>query len=280
MSMNKKSLYAVCAAVMLVFSGCSLGGESSSTAEENQQTSQTETQQAEPVVAEAEEPEEDPMLAPERVVVTYLRAANAEFDRSMIKLMTDDYAAQYEYMEENMGHDDEYADDGGEQEFKYEFDHEKSGFIDEVNVDESYSKACEIYVTVTYGEQQEPTSQYLLLILDDKDNSWKICFAGTKEQAYTAGLIKDERSDQAMAQAKTVYEAAEAAYAELKETDDYKFEYMNYISTEDDEFINRIKEILPADLKASYFTVLLDGDKLDHIVWGENINSDLMVTYP
>ena len=280
MSMNKKSLYAVCAAVMLVFSGCSLGGESSSTAEENQQTSQTETQQAEPVVAEAEEPEEDPMLAPERVVVTYLRAANAEFDRSMIKLMTDDYAAQYEYMKENMGHDDEYADDGGEQEFKYEFDHEKSGFIDEVNVDESYSKACEIYVTVTYGEQQEPTSQYLLLILDDKDNSWKICFAGTKEQAYTAGLIKDERSDQAMAQAKTVYEAAEAAYAELKETDDYKFEYMNYISTEDDEFINRIKEILPADLKASYFTVLLDGDKLDHIVWGENINSDLMVTYP
>lgn len=280
MSMNKKSLYAVCAAVMLVFSGCSLGGESSSTAEENQQTSQTETQQAEPVDAEAEEPEEDPMLAPERVVVTYLRAANAEFDRSMIKLMTDDYAAQYEYMKENMGHDDEYADDGGEQEFKYEFDHEKSGFIDEVNVDESYSKACEIYVTVTYGEQQEPTSQYLLLILDDKDNSWKICFAGTKEQAYTAGLIKDERSDQAMAQAKTVYEAAEAAYAELKETDDYKFEYMNYISTEDDEFINRIKEILPADLKASYFTVLLDGDKLDHIVWGENINSDLMVTYP
>lgn len=280
MSLNKKSLCAVCAAVMLVFSGCSLGGESSSTAEENQQTSQTETQQAEPVDAEAEEPEEDPMLAPERVVVTYLRAANAEFDRSMIELMTDDYAAQYEYMKENMGHDDEYADDGGEQEFKYEFDHEKSGFIDEVNVDESYSKACEIYVTVTYGEQQEPTSQYLLLILDDKDNSWKICFAGTKEQAYTAGLIKDERSDQAMAQAKTVYEAAEAAYAELKETDDYKFEYMNYISTEDDEFINRIKEILPADLKASYFTVLLDGDKLDHIVWGENINSDLMVTYP
>lgn len=279
MSLNKKSLCAVCAAVMLVFSGCSLGGESS-TAEENQQTSQTETQQAEPVDAEAEEPEEDPMLAPERVVVTYLRAANAEFDRSMIKLMTDDYAAQYEYMKENMGHDDEYADDGGEQEFKYEFDHEKSGFIDEVNVDESYSKACEIYVTVTYGEQQEPTSQYLLLILDDKDNSWKICFAGTKEQAYTAGLIKDERSDQAMAQAKTVYEAAEAAYAELKETDDYKFEYMNYISTEDDEFINRIKEILPADLKASYFTVFLDGDKLDHIVWGENINSDLMVTYP
>ncbi len=268
----------LCAALaaVLMLSGCSLINEDSVVDDTPAETRKIVTAQPD---SQTEE-ETDPLLEPEKVVVTYMRAANAEFDRSMTKLMTDAYAAKYEYTKENMGHDHDYEGEHEEQDFKYEFDHEKSGFIDWVNVEEDYIKACEIYITVTYGEDQQPVSQYLVLIQDEEDKKWKICFAGSKQQAYTEGLIKDERSEKALDSAKAVYEAVSAVHDELASDEEYEFKFINYISTEDDEFVNRIKDTLPEELKTSYFTVFLDGQELDHIVWGESIDSDLMVTYP
>ena len=43
--------------------------------------------------------------------------------------------------------------------------------------------------------------------------------------------------------------------------------YMNYISTETDKFIEKIKEQLPDELKDTYFTVFIDEGKLDYVVW-------------
>ena len=272
---DNKALCAVIASILML-SGCSLINEDSVADDTPAQTRRIVTAQPEEDSSE----QTDPLLEPEKVVVTYMRAANAEFDRSMTKLMTDDYAAQYEYTKENMGHDHDYAEEADHQEFKYEFDHEQSGFIDWVNVEEDYIKACEIYITVTYGEDQAPVSQYLVLIQDEEDKQWKICFAGSKQQAYTEGLIKDERSEAALDSAKAVYEAVKAVHDEMTADKDFKFEFINYISTEDDDFIKRIKDTLPAELRTSYFTVFLDGQELDYIVWGESIDSDLMVTYP
>ena len=44
---------------------------------------------------------------------------------------------------------------------------------------------------------------------------------------------------------------------------------MNYISTETDKFIEKIKEQLPDELKDTYFTVFIDEGKLDYVVWSQ-----------
>lgn len=55
---------------------------------------------------------------------------------------------------------------------------------------------------------------------------------------------------------------------------------MNYISTETDKFIEKIKEQLPEELKDTYFTVFIDEGKLDYVVWSQEAGSEITVTYP
>lgn len=271
----------LCAAGM---TGCSLGGsdgdKAQTSADAGGEAVSQETRTDHNVSSE-EEPA-DPLAEAEEVAAMYLKAANAEFDQSMVKLMTDDYAAEYEYMKQNIGHDDEYGDEEEQLSgVKYNFDKEKSGFIDKVNIEEEYSKAAELYVTVSYdsSEGDVTSSQYILTVLD-KDNDWKVCFAGTKAQAYTDGIITDENSEAAFANAQIVFESAQKAYDELSKDKDYKFDYLNYISTEKDKFIEKIKSELPDELKESYFTVFLDNGKLDYVVWSEQMGAEISVTYP
>ena len=166
----------LCAAGM---TGCSLGGsdgdKAQTSADAGGEVVSQETRTDHNVSSE-EEPA-DPLAEAEEVAAMYLKAANAEFDQSMVKLMTDDYAAEYEYMKQNIGHDDEYGDEEEQLSgVKYNFDKEKSGFIDKVNIEEEYSKAAELYVTVSYdsSEGDVTSSQYILTVLD-KDNDWKVC---------------------------------------------------------------------------------------------------------
>ena len=72
----------------------------------------------------------------------------------------------------------------------------------------------------------------------------------------------------------------EHAFDELSKSEDYKFEFINYLSSEDDEFIKRIKDQLPEDVKDTYFAVFLDDGKLDHILWGETVDSQIIIEYP
>ena len=279
----KKIIFAaaiLCAAFM---TGCSLsldaGTESSQpaqTAESGQVSESVVTDDTTESVAEA-----DPLAEAKDVAAMYLKAANAEFDQSMVKLMTDDYAAEYEYMKKNMGGDDVHGEDEQLSGVKYSFDKDKCGFIDKVNISEEYSKAAELYVTVAYdsSEGEVTASQYILMVLD-KNNDWKICFAGSKAQAYAEGIITDENSQKAENDAQTVYEAAQKAAEELSKDKDYKFEYMNYISTESDRFIQKIKEQLPDELKDTYFTVFIDDGKLDYVVWSQEPGAEITVTYP
>lgn len=150
-----------------------------------------------------------------------------------------------------------------------------------MNISEEYSKAAELYVTIAYdsSEGEVTSSQYILMVLD-KDNDWKVCFAGSKAQAYADGIITDENSEKAEANAQAVYEAAEKAVTELSKDKSYKFEYMNYISTETDKFIEKIKEQLPDELKDTYFTVFIDEGKLDYVVWSQEAGAEITVTYP
>ena len=149
--------------------------------------------------------------------------------------------------------------------------------VGELNLD----RAAELYVTIAYdsSEGEVTSSQYILMVLD-KDNDWKVCFAGSKAQAYADGIITDENSEKAEANAQAVYEAAEKAVKELSKDKSYKFEYMNYISTETDKFIEKIKEQLPDELRDTYFTVFIDEGKLDYVVWSQEAGSEITVTYP
>lgn len=278
----KKIIFAAAILSVAVMTGCSFdfgGGTESSQLVENVQGGQT-TAVTEGADTESEEAA-DPLEEAKDVAAMYLKAANAEFDQSMVKLMTDDYAADYEYMKKNMGGDNEYGDDEQLSGVRYSFDKDKCGFIDKVNISEEYSKAAELYVTVAYdsSEGEVTSSQYLLMVLD-KDNDWKVCFAGSKAQAYADGIITDENSEKAEANAQAVYEAADKAVKELSKDKDYKFEYMNYISTETDTFIEKIKEQLPDELKDSYFTVFIDDGKLDYVVWSQEAGAEITVTYP
>ena len=51
-------------------------------------------------------------------------------------------------------------------------------------------------MTIAYdsSEGEVTSSQYILMVLD-KDNDWKVCFAGSKAQAYADGIITDENSE-------------------------------------------------------------------------------------
>ena len=252
----KKIIFAAAILSAAVMTGCSLsfdGTDSSQPAENVQGSENAVTTQG--TDTESEEAA-DPLEEAKDVAAMYLKAANAEFDQSMVKLMTDDYAADYEYMKKNMGGDNEYGEDEQISGVRYSFDKDKCGFIDKVNISEEYSKAAELYVTIAYdsSEGEVTSSQYILMVLD-KDNDWKVCFAGSKAQAYADGIITDENSEKAEANAQAVYEAAEKAVKELSKDKSYKFEYMNYISTETDKFIEKIKEQLSDELKDTYFTI-------------------------
>ena len=108
----KKIIFAAAILSAAVMTGCSFdfgGGTESSQPAENVQGGQT-TAVTEGADTESEEAA-DPLEEAKDVAAMYLKAANAEFDQSMVKLMTDDYAADYEYMKKNMGGDNEYGDD-------------------------------------------------------------------------------------------------------------------------------------------------------------------------
>lgn len=277
----KKIIFAAAILSAGIMTGCSLsfdGTDSSQPAENVQGSENAVTTQG--TDTESEEAA-DPLEEAKDVAAMYLKAANAEFDQSMVKLMTDDYAADYEYMKKNMGGDNEYGEDEQISGVRYSFDKDKCGFIDKVNISEEYSKAAELYVTIAYdsSEGEVTSSQYILMVLD-KDNDWKVCFAGSKAQAYADGIITDENSERAEANAQAVYEAADKAVKELSKDKSYKFEYMNYISTETDKFIEKIKEQLPDELKDTYFTVFIDEGKLDYVVWSQEAGSEITVTYP
>ena len=246
----KKIIFAAAILSAGIMTGCSLsfdGTDNSQPAENVQGSENAVTTQG--TDTESEEAA-DPLEEAKDVAAMYLKAANAEFDQSMVKLMTDDYAADYEYMKKNMGGDNEYGEDEQISGVRYSFDKDKCGFIDKVNISEEYSKAAELYVTIAYdsSEGEVTSSQYILMVLD-KDNDWKVCFAGSKAQAYADGIITDENSEKAEANAQAVYEAAEKAVKELSKDKSYKFEYMNYISTETDKFIEK-KKVLSEKLAA------------------------------
>ena len=106
----KKIIFAVAILSAAVMTGCSLsfdGTDSSQPAENVQGSENAVTTQG--TDTESEEAA-DPLEEAKDVAAMYLKAANAEFDQSMVKLMTDDYAADYEYMKKNMGGDNEYGE--------------------------------------------------------------------------------------------------------------------------------------------------------------------------
>ena len=180
----KKIIFAAAILSAGIMTGCSLsfnGTDSSQPAENVQGSENAVTTQG--TDTESEEAA-DPLEEAKDVAAMYLKAANAEFDQSMVKLMTDDYAADYEYMKKNMGGDNEYGEDEQISGVRYSFDKDKCGFIDKVNISEEYSKAAELYVTIAYdsSEGEVTSSQYILMVLD-KDNDWKVCFAGSNRSA-------------------------------------------------------------------------------------------------
>ena len=92
----KKIIFAVAILSAAVMTGCSLsfdGTDSSQPAENVQGSENAVTTQG--TDTESEEAA-DPLEEAKDVAAMYLKAANAEFDQSMVKLMTDDYAADYE----------------------------------------------------------------------------------------------------------------------------------------------------------------------------------------
>ena len=165
---------------------------------------QTEAVSAAAPVSDDSTEQTDPMLEPKKVAITYMKAQGKGFDEELTKIMSDYYAARYEYlMSTDPGEQFEYNED----DFKFEFDHDNCGFIAKVNVEESYDKACGLAVTATYGEGVEPVSKYIVLIQDSSDKQWKICYVGTKADAYLSKTIEDEYSQKIMDNAKAVYDA-------------------------------------------------------------------------
>ncbi len=274
MCFNIRRLTAAMAAVLaLSLCACSLTENDTS----SEAPAQTEAVSAAAPVSDDSTEQTDPMLEPKKVAVTYMKAQGKGFDEELTKIMSDYYAARYEYlMSTDPGEQFEYNED----DFKFEFDHDNCGFIAKVNVEESYDKACGLAVTATYGEGVEPVSKYIVLIQDSSDKQWKICYVGTKADAYLSKTIEDEYSQKIMDNAKAVYDAAQNAFDELSKSEDYEFEFINYLSSEDDEFIKRIKDQLPDDVKDTYFAVFLDDGKLDHILWGETVDSQIIIEYP
>ena len=162
----KKIIFAAAILSAGIMTGCSLsfdGTDSSQPAENVQGSENAVTTQG--TDTESEEAA-DPLEEAKDVAAMYLKAANAEFDQSMVKLMTDDYAADYEYMKKNMGGDNEYGEDEQISGVRYSFDKDKCGFIDKVNISEEYSKAAELYVTIAYdsSEGEVTSSQYILML--------------------------------------------------------------------------------------------------------------------
>lgn len=216
------------------------------------------------------------------VVKLYLRSGNAEYDSSMLNLMTESFGETYKNMKQSMGHDEQYEEteelplDG----LTFDFDEEKCREIEGVNIPEKYDRAVEIFVTVSYENEEEIKSSQQYAIVVEIEGEWKICFAGSQALAYSDGILQDENSQGAMEKAKLVFEAAQKAYDELSADKEYTFEYMNYISTEKDKFIQLTKENLDEELKNSYFTLFLADGKLSYVVWSEAVGDELAVTYP
>ena len=190
----KKIIFAAAILSAAVMTGCSLsfdGTDSSQPAENVQGSENAVTTQGTDTESEeaAEERSTTQNSEAPGMASRLLRASYR-----MVKLMTDDYAADYEYMKKNMGGDNEYGEDEQISGVRYSFDKDKCGFIDKVNISEEYSKAAELYVTIAYdsSEGEVTSSQYILMVLD-KDNDWKVCFAGSKAQAYADGIITRKR---------------------------------------------------------------------------------------
>ena len=162
----KKIIFAAAILSAAVMTGCSLsfdGTDSSQPAENVQGSENAVTTQGNNT--ESEEAA-DPLEEAKDVAAMYLKAANAEFDQSMVKLMTDDYAADYEYMKKNMGGDNEYGEDEQISGVRYSFDKDKCGFIDKVNISEEYSKAAELYVTIAYDSSEGESRHRSIFLMD------------------------------------------------------------------------------------------------------------------
>ena len=224
---------------------------------------------------------DDPIENAEYVVSQYMKYANLEFDESMLKLMTSDMQEQYKDTMENQGHDHGYDDNEEDMltDVSFTADRDNSEILESVNIKDEYLTAVELTGSVNYKNKgEEASDSAYAIVIETPEHEWKIAYAGTKSQAYLVGIIADEESDKADSNAKAVYEAAEKACKKLD--GEYEFKYLNYISTENDDFVNEIKSDLSDELEDTYFTVFMDGSKLDYVLWAENMSSTTVGRYP
>lgn len=224
---------------------------------------------------------DDPIENAEYVVGQYMKYANLEFDESMLKLMTSEMQEQYKDTVENQGHDHGYDDNEENMlsDVSFTADREQSQILESVNIKDEYITAVELIGTVSYKNQgKEASYKGYAIVIETPGHEWKIAYAGTKSQAYLAGIIADDESDKADSNAAAVYEAAEKACTALDGK--YEFKYMNYISTENDDFVNEIKKNLPEELIDTYFTVFITDGKPDYVLWSEDMSSETVGQYP
>lgn len=277
-------------ALMLVFTAifctaCSDSGKNTEKTEDSKSVSYSsdngETESASAEIQSGSEQSDEYISQAKGVFKLYLRSGNAEYDSSMLKLMTASFGEKYKNMKQSMGNDEHYDEEALPLEgLKFAFDDEKCREIEGVNIPEKYDRAVELFVTVLYDNsgEQKTSQQYAIVV--EIDGEWKICFAGSQSLAYADGILQNENSKNALKEAKAVYDAAQTAYNELSKDNEYKFQYMNYISTENDKFIDLIKENLDDSLKDSYFTVFMSDGKLSYVVWSKSMGDQVAVTYP
>ncbi len=278
----KKYIAAATALIMILsLAGCNdkTNNGNNSNAEEsgNADLSSAETN----VGYESDAVSDDPIENASYVVDQYMKYANFEFNESMLKLMTPTMQKSYKDAMENEAHDhgfDEHDEDmlTG---VTFVADKENSKILDKINIEEDYKTAVELVGYVLFKDKgEEQADDVYAILIETQENNWQIAFIGDKNQAYFAGIIEDEKSAEAIKNAESVYNAAQKACESLDGK--YEFNYLNYVSSEKDKFVDEIKKNLSDDLKDSSFTVFMKDQNLDYVVWSENSKSNVIVRYP
>lgn len=279
-----KKISAILAAVILCLSAAGCNEKNSGGVSDGKSPntgSLSESVSKEPDESMGNSVSDDPIENAEYVLGQYMKYANFEFDESMLKLMTSEMQEQYRDTMKNQGHDHGYDEheENMLSDVSFTADREQSKILESVNIKDEYITAVELIGTVSYKNRgKEASYDGYAIVIETPGHEWKIAYAGTKSQAYLAGIIADDKSDKADSNAAAVYEAAEKACTALDGK--YEFKYMNYISTENDDFVNEIKKGLPEELNETYFTVFITDGKLDYVLWSENMSSETVGRYP
>ncbi len=211
--------------------------------------------------------ESDPITAAAEVFSQYLVYANHDFSMSMFELMTPTMREQYNSTLKSAAGDHGNVQPTGNVTTDVSFspETEASSVIGRINIPEEHLRCVELVGKINYrylGTKTE--SDGYALVIETPEHEWKLAFAGTKQLAYLNGYISDDDSKQAEANAKLVFETAVKVKSALK---DHEFRFMNYLSTEKDEFVEEIKKELPEELKGSYFMIFLENGEVSRVMW-------------